>query len=798
MSWFARRRQARQAAARPAYARASEIAETAIGRYLELLVSGMDRDAVVDFSDEDADPAIARSAVASFDDALNAGVPLETARVGAVAEAIATAALEEFQRVRGTLGDAAAIEAVSGSSSVARNAVTSFVSATSEDVPPALAAVTARTTAAITAFEEWDAHREDGSAPYSFDDEHVGEPDVDDGVNWDVRSRTDIPERAPEAGSWIDRNLGHVADTSEVAAPGQPQHVLADEIAYAAIGRYLELRADGVSADDAAHAPDVVAHSPIARQAVSRFDWAVESGMPVEAARVNIVAGIVAQTAMNEYQALRDGGLDAEEAAQAAAGDSPIARDAVETLLARLDIGWPLAEAEEAAANNAVYNAMALPDREPVVEPLRLSDFTDADLGADAWDPNATEVVTEAAEASHAEWWAAVHDRYEQLVDTRIDEAAAADDAWEQITAERGPEPPRRPFGVHTDDDLVGEADVDDADWASTPPPFPEVPERAPEAGSWIARNLPDAPSLAVPEDYEPDVLSAEDDESEQLAYDRGDDDAGLYIGGADAMTVRASRSEAAFEVGDIVRNRHTGEEMRINFRPQDFEPFYYERVSHGSNDEPLRERDAGDRLQDMIEAADDEESDSDDDADSDPAGPTTSVPDADTTEALLGRIDELLSSPEAEAASGIDVEQFVPAAVGESSGAQASAGALAAARRLRSAEATFWADVDGREQALVAEGAGKVDAENRAWSDARDNWQAEPWSAVLPRRNDTAAKVPQPVERCARAVDDAVVAVSRVEVVDDEDEHSERLARWSAEDAKAIDAVDSEREWGQ
>ncbi|MFD8500139.1 hypothetical protein [Amycolatopsis sp. NPDC059657] len=663
MSWFARRRQARQAAARPAYARASEIAETAIARHLELLVSGMDRDAVVDFSDEDADPVIARSAVASFDDALNAGVPLETARVGAVAEATATAALEEFQRVRGMLGDAAAIEAASGTSSVARNAVTSFVSATSEDVPPSLAAVTARTTATITAVEEWDAHREDGSAPYSFDDEYVGEFDVDDGVNWDVRSRTDIPEQAPEPGSWIDRNLGPVADTSEVAAPGQPQHVLADEIAYAAIGRYLELRADGVSADDAAHAPDVVAHSPIARQAVSRFDWAVESGMPVEAARVNIVAGIVAQTAMTEYQALRERGLDVEEAAQAAAGDSPIARDAVETLYVRLDMGWPLAEAEESAANIAVYNAMALPDREPIVEPMRLSDFTDGGLGADAWDPNATETVTEDDEASRIEWWAAVHDRYEQLVDTRIDEATAADDAWEQITAERGPEPPRRPFGVHTDDDLVGEADVDDADWASSPPPFPEVPERAPEAGSWIARNLPDAPSLAVPEDYEPAVLSTEDDESEQLAYDRGDDGAGLYIGGADAMTIRASRSareaedeaiefvddsEATFEVGDIVRNRRTGEEMRINFRPQDFESFYYERVSHGSNDEPSRERDAGGRLQDMIEAADDEESDFDDDADSEPAGPTASAPDADTTDALLGRIDELLASPDA------------------------------------------------------------------------------------------------------------------------------------------------------
>ncbi|WP_344858043.1 hypothetical protein [Amycolatopsis ultiminotia] len=40
----------------------------------------------------------------------------------------------------------------------------------------------------------------------------------------------------------------------------------------------------------------------------------------------------------------------------------------------------------------------------------------------------------------------------------------------------------------------VGEADVNDAGWRWNPPPAPEVPERAPEPGSWIARNLGAAP----------------------------------------------------------------------------------------------------------------------------------------------------------------------------------------------------------------------------------------------------------------------------------------------------------------
>ncbi|TNC20896.1 prolipoprotein diacylglyceryl transferase [Amycolatopsis alkalitolerans] len=63
----------------------------------------------------------------------------------------------------------------------------------------------------------------------------------------------------------------------------------------------------------------------------------------------------------------------------------------------------------------------------------------------------------------------------------------------------------------------------------------PGVPEREPEPGSWIARNLPDRREYAVPEDYEPDVLTAEDDQAEQLAYDRAEDGTEPYVGTADA-----------------------------------------------------------------------------------------------------------------------------------------------------------------------------------------------------------------------------------------------------------------------
>ncbi|QRP46042.1 hypothetical protein [Amycolatopsis sp. FDAARGOS 1241] len=87
----------------------------------------------------------------------------------------------------------------------------------------------------------------------------------------------------------------------------------------------------------------------------------------------------------------------------------------------------------------------------------------------------------------------------------------------------------------------VGEGDVDDADWRWNPPASSLVPEREPEPDGWIARNLPATPDLVVPDEYEPDYLTAEEDELEQLAFDNGEEGTSPYTGMAAPMVVNQS-----------------------------------------------------------------------------------------------------------------------------------------------------------------------------------------------------------------------------------------------------------------
>ncbi|MEV0066665.1 hypothetical protein [Amycolatopsis sp. NPDC050768] len=77
-----------------------------------------------------------------------------------------------------------------------------------------------------------------------------------------------------------------------------------------------------------------------------------------------------------------------------------------------------------------------------------------------------------------------------------------------------------------------------DADWRWNPPASSLVPEREPEPDSWIARHLPATPDLVVPDEYEPDYLTAEEDELEQLAYDMGEEGTSPYLGMAAPMVV--------------------------------------------------------------------------------------------------------------------------------------------------------------------------------------------------------------------------------------------------------------------
>lgn len=95
--------------------------------------------------------------------------------------------------------------------------------------------------------------------------------------------------------------------------------------------------------------------------------------------------------------------------------------------------------------------------------------------------------------------------------------------------------------------------------------------------------------------------------------------------------------------------------------------------------------------------------------------------------------------------AAEVAADQMTPYATGNESTVDdnertISAQAQAAADRRRNDEAAFHAQVEQRYQALIRDGVDMVTAQRRAEEAARENWQVEPWSAVIPRRNPTAA----------------------------------------------------------
>lgn len=128
-------------------------------------------------------------------------------------------------------------------------------------------------------------------------------------------------------------------------------------------------------------------------------------------------------------------------------------------------------------------------------------------------------------------------------------------------------------------------------------------------------------------------------------------------------------------------------------------------------------------------------------------------------------------------------------------------------------ADATaFWTEVGERYEALIADGVEATDAADRAWQDTSTERGVEPTSTVsnmdaavygpdhtdeddevdgaappdvragtdaVLDRIDAVLAEPEPVKQCGEAVRDAADAVQRVEDVG----HSERLAQWQAED---------------
>ncbi|MFF4598124.1 hypothetical protein [Amycolatopsis sp. NPDC001319] len=188
--------------------------------------------------------------------------------------------------------------------------------------------------------------------------------------------------------------------------------------------------------------------------------------------------------------------------------------------------------------------ASGLDDDTALQTVLAMQDSTDRDLAADTirqWRDALDAGMEPEAARSHAVVEAA--DRATPRISA--EQAAAVAAAFAAPVSDAAATAPQAA------EEFVGEADVndaawrfagvDDADWRWNPAASSLVPEREPEPGSWIARHLPATPVLAVADDYEPDVLTPEEDESEQLDYDAGEEGTRPYTGMAEPMVVNQS-----------------------------------------------------------------------------------------------------------------------------------------------------------------------------------------------------------------------------------------------------------------
>lgn len=113
-------------------------------------------------------------------------------------------------------------------------------------------------------------------------------------------------------------------------------------------------------------------------------------------------------------------------------------------------------------------------------------------LDVDQGEPRADGEDVESTDAD-AGFWAEVAQRRDALIADGVEMNEAADRAWLDVCGERGIDPASTVSTAQPDesgfDSAVGEHDVDDTGIAYMAPTSP-LPERAPEAGSWIARNL--------------------------------------------------------------------------------------------------------------------------------------------------------------------------------------------------------------------------------------------------------------------------------------------------------------------
>jgi len=246
--------------------------------------------------------------------------------------------------------------------------------------------------------------------------------------------------------------------TSPTENATTPAHVRTRDLAEAAIDRYLRATTSGANWQEAFAA----AHdgSTTAARAVESFAWSASGWMTTRQARADTVASLVAETALDEFQHLRETGMSEADAAAAAAGDSPVARHAVAGFLDRVNGGAPveiaLADAEHAAVEaTAEVFASVDPEALRAAIDLVVGDTRDGSDDIDLTDENAIEQVRTGVTRDD--------------VDATVTDAATLAAYYTVLDAD--------PSEI---EDALLQAEADRA----------AVPERAPEPGGWIDRHL--------------------------------------------------------------------------------------------------------------------------------------------------------------------------------------------------------------------------------------------------------------------------------------------------------------------
>ncbi|RJQ92381.1 hypothetical protein [Amycolatopsis panacis] len=356
--------------------------------------------------------------------------------------------------------------------------------------------------------------------------EPIGEVDVNDAPwRWNTPAVSGVPERAPEPGSWIARNLP--ASPNPARDSGEIDELFDDDGGWAQHQAelredraYITARAGQLGVEQAREIvrqdEDIAGHLAgcnldvsqcAACSAEERDDgsfWKLE----VRAAQERL-AGLHTEPEPERWTYLNLPGARAAEGPE---------RDTDFELPARVEVREEEAEFLGQAWNLARQGReFADPDdRARLAEPIEESYLRQDEFAAALSIEEACAILSRAAELDEHAGSCSVP--LEDCPTCSAQQHRTAGPSWSALAA------------AYTRLDGVSAAEIAAA--GSTP----GAPERAPEPGSWIARNLPAGVPVVLDRDYEPEFLTAEEDEAEQLAYDAGDAGVAPYTGMADAV----------------------------------------------------------------------------------------------------------------------------------------------------------------------------------------------------------------------------------------------------------------------